>query len=250
MSLTADVEIESTDTVVKRCTQALIDCGATGCFNDIEWVKLNNISTHPLTKLIPVYNVNGTVNNASMITDIANIILHYENHSEHMQLAITHFGKQSLILGYNWLCNHNPEMNWQTRVSRCLTAHYNVQLAVEDKCETKIWKSMTSRINACRSGVFPMMVEEDEDESPHVNINKTDEEVQDMCLVRRHPSISLLPLSSPTLPLFICTLSPHLCIISRDYTQRPMTFALTVRQLCRSRLPDVVDFPTPYPLVP
>jgi hypothetical protein len=29
MSLAVDVEIESTDTVVKRCTQALIDCGAT-----------------------------------------------------------------------------------------------------------------------------------------------------------------------------------------------------------------------------
>jgi predicted aspartyl protease len=32
MSLAVDVEIESTDTAVKRCTQALIDCGATGCF--------------------------------------------------------------------------------------------------------------------------------------------------------------------------------------------------------------------------
>jgi hypothetical protein len=26
----------TTDTAVKRCTQALIDCGATGCFIDIE----------------------------------------------------------------------------------------------------------------------------------------------------------------------------------------------------------------------
>jgi hypothetical protein len=36
MSLAVDVEIESTDIVVRRCTQALIDCGATGCFIDIE----------------------------------------------------------------------------------------------------------------------------------------------------------------------------------------------------------------------
>jgi hypothetical protein len=46
MSLAVDVEIELTDTVVKRCTQALIDCGATGCFIDIEWVKLNNVPIH------------------------------------------------------------------------------------------------------------------------------------------------------------------------------------------------------------
>jgi hypothetical protein len=75
MSLAVDVEIESTDTVVRRCTQALIDCGAMGCFIDIEWAKLNNIPTCPLTKPIPVYNVNGTTNDASMITDITNVIL-------------------------------------------------------------------------------------------------------------------------------------------------------------------------------
>jgi hypothetical protein len=36
--------------------------------------------------------------------------------------------------------------------------------------------------------------------------------------VRGHPSVSLPLLSSPTLPLFICITSPHLCTISRDYT--------------------------------
>jgi hypothetical protein len=77
-----DVEIKSTDTVVKQYTQALIDCSATGCFIDIEWARLNNIPTCPLTKPIPVYNVNGTANDAGMITDIADIILCYENHSE------------------------------------------------------------------------------------------------------------------------------------------------------------------------
>jgi hypothetical protein len=36
--------------------------------------------------------------------------------------------------------------------------------------------------------------------------------------VRGHPSVSLPPLSSPTLPLFICITSPHLCTIARDYS--------------------------------
>jgi predicted aspartyl protease len=123
MSLVVDVEIESTDTVVKRCTQALIDCGATGCFIDIEWAKLNNMPTRPLTKLIPVYNVDGTANDAGAITDIADVILCYENHSECTQLAVTRLGKQSLILGYNWLHNDNLEINWQTKdakMSCCL----------------------------------------------------------------------------------------------------------------------------------
>jgi hypothetical protein len=36
--------------------------------------------------------------------------------------------------------------------------------------------------------------------------------------VRGHPSISLLPLSYPTLHLFICIPPPHLCTIFKDHT--------------------------------
>jgi hypothetical protein len=44
-----------------------------------------------------------------------------------------------------------------------------------------IWESMTSQINACQSGAFPTLAAEDEDESPHVNTEETDEEAQDLC---------------------------------------------------------------------
>jgi predicted aspartyl protease len=180
MSLAVDVEIESTDTAVKRRTQALIDCGATGCFINIEWAKLNNIPTCPLTNPIPVYNVDGTGNDAGAITNIADVILHYETHSECTQLVVTHLGKQSLILGYNWLQNHNPEINWQTKdvkMSRCPLQCSTCR--VEDKRNAKRRKSTTSQINACRSGAFPMLAEENEDESPHMDTDETDEEAQD-----------------------------------------------------------------------
>jgi hypothetical protein len=146
-------------------------------------VKLNNIPTCPLTRPIPVYNVDGTANDAGTITDIADMILCYDNHSECTQLAITHLGKQSLILGYNWLQNHNPEINWQTKdvkMSRCPLQCSTCR--VEDKHNVKMRKSTTSQINACQSGVFPMMTDEDEDESPHMNTDETDEEVQDTSL--------------------------------------------------------------------
>jgi hypothetical protein len=47
---------------------------------------------------------------------------------------------------------------------------------VEDKHGAGVQKSTTSQINACQSGAFPTMVEENKDESPHMNTDETDEE--------------------------------------------------------------------------
>jgi hypothetical protein len=92
MSLVVDVEIESTDMAVRQCMQALIDCSTMGCVIDIEWARLNNIPMHPLTKPIPVYNVDGTANDAGMITDIT-------TSSYDMRTTRSTHSWQSLILG-------------------------------------------------------------------------------------------------------------------------------------------------------
>src|SRR3981189_260035 len=47
-SLNIDIEIETTDTTMKRNTSALVNCGATGLFIDTEYVRLNNLSTRRL----------------------------------------------------------------------------------------------------------------------------------------------------------------------------------------------------------
>jgi hypothetical protein len=136
----------------------------TGCFINIEWAKLNNVPTRTLTKPIPVYNVGGTANDTGTITDIADVILRYENYSERTQLAVTCLGKQSLILGYNWLRNHNPEINWQTKDVKMSRCPVQCSTCREEKRDVKMQKSTISQINACRSGAFLIMVEEDEDE--------------------------------------------------------------------------------------
>jgi hypothetical protein len=98
------------------------------------------------------------------------------------QLAVTRLGKQSLILGYNWLRNHDPEINWQTKDVKMSCCPLQCSTCrVEDKWEAKIRNSMTSQINTCQAGAFPTMVEEDKNESPHVNMDETDEGAQDTC---------------------------------------------------------------------
>jgi len=41
------------------------------------------------------------------------VVLQYKTHSERMLLAVSGLGKQSLILGYDWLKDHNPKIDWE-----------------------------------------------------------------------------------------------------------------------------------------
>ena len=172
-SLNIDVGIETTDTAMN--TSGLIDCGATGLFIDTEYVRSNNLSTRRLTSPIPVYNVDGTANEAGAITEIADVILGYKGHAERTQFAVTSLGKQSMILGFTWLREHNPEIDWQTkevRMSRCppqcSTCH------AEAKVKRQAERAATAQIHACRTGSFPVLIEEivDEDDYPSTGLGE------------------------------------------------------------------------------
>jgi len=114
-SLDINVEIETMDTGIKHCTRSLVDCSAMGLFMDTEWAHANNVTTCVLIQPIPVYNVDGTPNEGGAIREIADVILRYNGHAEHTQFAIMQLGKQSMILGFTWICKHNPEINWKTK---------------------------------------------------------------------------------------------------------------------------------------
>ena len=100
-SLKLKVKIETTDTAEKKSVLALVDCGATGGFIDRHYAKSSCFNLVKLTKLIPVYNVNGTLNEAGSITEVVSLILCYKNHSERTTFAVCGLGKQKLILGYS-----------------------------------------------------------------------------------------------------------------------------------------------------
>jgi hypothetical protein len=125
----------------------------------------NNVTTRVLTRPIPVYNVDGTPNEGSAIRKIADVILRYNGHVERTQFAITQLGKQSMILGFTWLREHNPKINWQTKevcMSRCPTRCDTCRL--DAKRERREQCIVTAQICACQSSGFPVLIEEVEDE--------------------------------------------------------------------------------------
>jgi len=110
-SLLLPVEIGTMDTSELHSIKALLDSGATGSFIDRDFVCLKGINTWTLLCNIPVFNVDGSPNEAGQISEVVDILLRYKTHFERMLLAVSGLGKQSLILGYNWLKDHNPKVD-------------------------------------------------------------------------------------------------------------------------------------------
>jgi len=114
-SLLLPVEIGTTDTSKLYSVEALLDSGATGSLIDRDFVRSKGMNTWTLSHNIPVFNVDSSPNEAGQISEVVDVVLRYKTHSERMLLAVSGLGKQSLILGYDWLKDHNPKIDWEKR---------------------------------------------------------------------------------------------------------------------------------------
>ena len=167
----------------------MVDTGATGDFIDRDFVATSNLTTRKLSRPIPVYNVDGTPNEAGSISEVVDVLMTYNGHSERIVLAVTRLGKQSMILGFTWLDKHNPEIDFRAKtvkMTRCLPRCCS-GCQTERKEEQTRKKEESRRINACRAGPFPAFVEDAEDElepeplpSPEPESEEPDEPLEDL----------------------------------------------------------------------
>jgi len=109
------MEIGTTDMSKLHSVEALLDCRATGSLIDRDFVHSKGMNTWTLSHNIPVFNVDGSPNKAEQISEVVDIVFRYKTHSKRMLLAVSRLGKQSLILGYDWLKDHNPKIDWEKR---------------------------------------------------------------------------------------------------------------------------------------
>src|SRR3981189_2735874 len=82
-----------------------------------------------------------------------------------------------MILGFTWLREHNPEINWQTkevRMSRCPPQCSTCR--TEAKVKRRAEHIVTAQIHACRAGSFPVLIKEivDEDNCPPMGLGEPD----------------------------------------------------------------------------
>jgi len=102
--------------------EALLDSGATRSLINRDFVHSKGMNTRTLSHNILVFNIDSSPNEAGQISEVVDVVLHYKTHSERMLLAVSGLGKQSLILGYDWLKDHNPKIDWEkgeVEMTRC-----------------------------------------------------------------------------------------------------------------------------------
>jgi len=125
-SLLLPVEIGTMDTSELHSIKALLDSGVTGSFIDRNFIRSKEINTRTLSCNIPVFNIDGSPNEVGQISEVVDVLLRYKTHSKRMLLAISGLGKQSLILGYNWLKDHNPKCYKTPKEERTSRASRNL----------------------------------------------------------------------------------------------------------------------------
>ncbi|EJD44806.1 hypothetical protein AURDEDRAFT_24922, partial [Auricularia subglabra TFB-10046 SS5] len=80
-------------------------------------VRRKQLTTQPAAVVRTVYNADGSVN--GFIKEYVELLIKIRNadgreHVEKRDFPVANLGgKQDLFLGYDWLVDHNPEIDWQ-----------------------------------------------------------------------------------------------------------------------------------------
>ena len=93
--------------------EALLDSGASGKFIDQDYTQKIHAERKNLKRPIQVYNMDGTPNKKGTITQYVELELEIHERKRKHQLLVTGLGNQQIILGFTWLKEMNPIIDWK-----------------------------------------------------------------------------------------------------------------------------------------
>jgi hypothetical protein len=92
--------------------KALVDSGAMENFIDQQTVDRLKLGTKKLFLPINLHNIDGTKNVAGRITHFIDLIVSRANKKVSERFYVTTLGSDRIILGYSWLRDFNPQIDW------------------------------------------------------------------------------------------------------------------------------------------
>src|ERR1700678_3866239 len=95
-------------------TPALVDSGAGGKFIDQNFARNSKMDIYNLERPMKALNVDGTENKRGTIKQYVDLTFTINGRPQTQRLFLTGLGKQKIILGFPWLQEQNPIINWKT----------------------------------------------------------------------------------------------------------------------------------------
>jgi hypothetical protein len=81
LSTELNLHLETVDNHNPFQVQALLDSGATDLFVDEEFVKAKNLTRTKLPRSIPVYNIDGSLNEHGSVKETVDLVVRYQDHT-------------------------------------------------------------------------------------------------------------------------------------------------------------------------
>ena len=100
-------------TTTQKTERALINSGATENFIDPQTVEQLRLPIRKLLHPRIIYNIDGTLNKAGSITHRCSLHIQFENTTKVVDFFITDLGHNRVILGFPFLQEFNPNINWE-----------------------------------------------------------------------------------------------------------------------------------------
>ena len=72
------IHLKTMDTLEEDNSEAMVDSSATGDFIDEEFIERAKLPTRRLSVPVPVYNVDGSLNEAGSIDRVVDVLMTYE----------------------------------------------------------------------------------------------------------------------------------------------------------------------------
>ena len=111
--------VTTTDTQMRTTAKALLDSGCSKTCIDPSFVEAHQLRTFPSRTVTPVHNADNSIN--GYIREYVELELEILDskgvlHREVRDLPIVNLGgKHDIFIGYDWLEEHNPSIDWKER---------------------------------------------------------------------------------------------------------------------------------------
>lgn len=92
----------------------MVDSGATALFINKKFVKQHNMMLRELRRPIPLYNIDGTINQSGSLTHYVCLQMTLGTHTKILDFLATDIGPKNIILGLPWLKRVNSVIDWDT----------------------------------------------------------------------------------------------------------------------------------------